>query len=48
MPPLTTTRSPEVPHGARVRSNCEGCDRDLGPAASDAMICTYECTFCAD
>jgi len=29
-----------------LRPNCEGCDKDLHPTASDAMICTYECTFC--
>ena len=31
-----------------LRPNCERCDKDLPPAAPDAMICTYECTFCAD
>lgn len=31
-----------------IRPNCEYCDRDLPPAATDACICTYECTFCAD
>jgi hypothetical protein len=31
-----------------LRPNCEYCDKDLSPAAVDAMICTYECTFCAD
>jgi hypothetical protein len=31
-----------------LRPNCECCDRDLPPAATDAMICTFECTFCAD
>lgn len=30
-----------------LRPNCECCDKDLPPAATDAMICTYECTFCA-
>jgi hypothetical protein len=30
-----------------LRPNCECCDRDLPPAAGDAMICTFECTFCA-
>ena len=30
-----------------LRPNCECCDRDLPPDADDAMICTYECTFCA-
>jgi len=31
-----------------LRPNCENCDRDLPPAAPEARICTYECTFCAD
>ena len=30
-----------------LRPNCEFCDRDLPPHATDARICTYECTFCA-
>lgn len=30
-----------------LRPNCELCDVDLPPAARDARICTYECTFCA-
>lgn len=30
-----------------MRPNCECCDRDLPPSASDAMICSFECTFCA-
>jgi hypothetical protein len=30
-----------------LRPNCEFCDKDLPPQAPDAMICTYECTFCA-
>ncbi|WDE02608.1 DUF1272 domain-containing protein [Thalassomonas actiniarum] len=29
-----------------IRPNCEYCDKDLPPDADDAMICTYECTFC--
>lgn len=29
-----------------LRPNCEYCDKDLPPSASDACICTYECTFC--
>ncbi len=28
------------------RPSCEGCGKPLPPAAVDAMICTYECTFC--
>ncbi len=31
-----------------LRPNCECCDRDLPPEASNAMICTFECTFCTD
>src|SRR6202008_2330074 len=31
-----------------LRPNCEYCDKDLPPASSEARICTYECTFCAD
>jgi hypothetical protein len=31
-----------------LRPNCEWCDRDLAPDVSDAMICSYECTYCAD
>jgi uncharacterized protein len=30
-----------------LRPNCELCDVDLPPAAADARICSYECTFCA-
>jgi hypothetical protein len=29
-----------------LRPNCECCDKDLPPSAADAMICTFECTFC--
>ena len=31
-----------------LRPNCEYCDKDLPPHATEARICTYECTFCAD
>ena len=31
-----------------LRPNCECCDKDLPPASAEAMICTFECTFCAD
>jgi hypothetical protein len=30
----------------QLRPNCECCDRDLPPDSPDAMICSYECTFC--
>lgn len=29
-----------------LRPNCECCDRDLPPESLDAMICSFECTFC--
>jgi hypothetical protein len=29
-----------------LRPNCENCDRDLPPESADAMICSFECTFC--
>jgi hypothetical protein len=29
-----------------LRPNCECCDADLPPDAA-AMICSFECTFCA-
>ena len=32
----------------QLRPNCEYCDKDLAPNATDARICTFECTFCAD
>ena len=31
-----------------LRPNCEWCDKDLPPDSTDARICSYECTFCAD
>ena len=31
-----------------LRPNCECCDRDLPPESPDALICTYECTWCRD
>ena len=31
-----------------LRPNCEFCDKDLPPASTEARICTFECTFCAD
>ncbi|WP_261835996.1 DUF1272 domain-containing protein [Vibrio ishigakensis] len=29
-----------------LRPNCECCDKDLPADSLEAMICTYECTFC--
>ena len=31
-----------------LRPNCECCDKDLPADSTEARICTYECTFCAD
>ena len=31
-----------------LRPNCECCDKDLPPEAADAMICSFECTFCTE
>ena len=31
-----------------LRPNCECCDKDLPPSAADAVICSFECTFCRD
>jgi len=31
-----------------LRPNCECCDKDLPNGHPEAMICTYECTFCAE
>ena len=31
-----------------LRPNCECCDKDLPPSAPDALICSFECTFCRD
>ena len=29
-----------------IRPNCEHCDKDLPNHSDEAMICTFECTFC--
>ena len=31
-----------------LRPNCEYCDKDLPPDSPEAMICSYECTFCTE
>jgi uncharacterized protein len=30
-----------------LRPSCELCDRELPPESTEAMICSFECTFCA-
>jgi uncharacterized protein len=32
----------------QLRPGCECCDRDLPPDCAEAMICSFECTFCRD
>lgn len=29
-----------------LRPGCECCNRDLPPDSTEALICTFECTFC--
>ena len=29
-----------------LKPSCECCDRDLPPQSREAMICSFECTFC--
>lgn len=29
-----------------LRPSCEHCNRPLPPESTEAMICTFECTFC--
>ncbi|MGB2741256.1 MAG: DUF1272 domain-containing protein [Cognaticolwellia sp.] len=29
-----------------LHPNCQCCDKDLPADAKDAMICSFECTFC--
>ncbi|MGC6479421.1 MAG: DUF1272 domain-containing protein [Flavobacteriaceae bacterium] len=31
-----------------IRTNCENCNKSLPNESNEAMICTYECTFCKD
>ena len=31
-----------------LRPNCECCDMDLPPESTEARICSFECTFCAN
>jgi hypothetical protein len=32
----------------QLRPNCECCNRDLPPESQEALICSFECTFCRD
>jgi len=31
-----------------LRPGCECCDADLPPDSTDALICSFECTWCRD
>ena len=31
-----------------LKPGCECCDKDLPPDSGDALICSFECTFCRD
>jgi hypothetical protein len=31
-----------------LRPNCECCGRDLPPESREALICSFECTWCTD
>lgn len=31
-----------------LRPTCEQCNKALPPSSKEAMICTFECTFCKD
>ena len=31
-----------------LRPTCEHCNKALPPESAEAMICTFECTFCKD
>ena len=30
----------------QIHPNCQCCDKDLPPESTEAMICSFECTFC--
>ena len=32
----------------QLRPTCEHCNKALPPESTEAMICSYECTFCAN
>jgi len=29
-----------------LKPNCECCNKDLPPSSNEAVICSFECTFC--
>ncbi|MBT8142427.1 MAG: DUF1272 domain-containing protein [Gammaproteobacteria bacterium] len=32
----------------QLRPNCEQCNKTLAPDSDEAMMCSYECTYCRD
>ena len=32
----------------QLRPNCECCNKDLPADSAEALICSFECTFCKD
>src|SRR4029434_1829605 len=52
--PGRRVRRSRLPKGAaggevtmlQLRPGCECCDRDLPPDSAEAVICSFECTFC--
>ncbi len=32
----------------QIKSNCESCGNELPNESEEAMICSFECTFCKD
>jgi hypothetical protein len=45
--PLAFCIRPREPIVLELRPNCECCDRNLPAESGEAMICSFECTFCA-
>jgi hypothetical protein len=35
-----------MPDMLQLRPSCECCDKDLPPDSMEAVICSFECTFC--
>lgn len=31
-----------------IKPNCENCGKELPNESGEAMVCSFECTFCAD
>ena len=32
----------------QIRPNCEHCNKDLPNTSTEAMICSFECTYCEE